>query len=80
MKKRNNRSSPAIAPEEAVEFIESFKLMIAEQDEPTVAISVRIPGNVLRTLKTTARLQGKKYQSLLVEYVRDGLRKDHSRK
>lgn len=77
MKKRNSTVPNKISPEEAVEFIESFQSMIYEKDEATVAISVRIPANILRALKTQAKIKGKKYQSLLVEYLREGLREDH---
>lgn len=73
MKRKNN--SPQISPEEAVEFIESLQKLIQDKDDPTLAISVRIPANILRSLKVTAKLQGKKYQSLLVEYLKEGLKK-----
>lgn len=76
MAKRNSSSKTSISPEEAVAFIESFQAMIHDKDEPTVAISVRVPGNILRALKTKAKSQGKKYQSLLIEYLREGLKKD----
>lgn len=76
MKKRNKSVPNKISPEEAIEFIESFQSMIHDKDEATVAISVRIPENVLRALKTKAKIKGKKYQSLLVEYLRDGVKKD----
>lgn len=77
MTRRNSSSKTSISPEEAVEFIESFQAMIHDKDEATVAISVRVPANILRTLKTAAKSQGKKYQSLLVEYLREGLKRDH---
>ncbi|AFY01354.1 CopG family antitoxin [Bdellovibrio bacteriovorus] len=63
-----------ISPEEAVEFIESFNKMIHDKDEPTEAISLRIPANLLRALKTTAKIQDTKYQSLIVKFIREGLK------
>lgn len=80
MKSKTSSPKNSISPEEAIEFIESFQLMLQDQDEATVAISLRIPTNILRTLKTTAKFQGKKYQSLLIEYIRNGLEKDHTKK
>lgn len=78
MKKSSRKASPKksaqISPEEAVEFLENMRLMASEIDEPTQAISLRIPGNILRTLKLKAKADGKKYQSLIIEYIRQGLR------
>lgn len=63
-----------ISPEDAVAFLESIRKMVSEKDEPTVAISIRVPANILRMLKTKAQSEKKKYQSLIVEYLREGLR------
>lgn len=41
---------------------------------PTIAISLRVPANVLRAIKLKAKAEGKKYQSLMVEYLRRGPR------
>lgn len=78
MKRKNNTKSPSkpgiISPEEAIRFLEDIRLMTSEIDEPTVAISLRVPGNILRAIKLKAKSDGKKYQSLIVEYLRKGLR------
>jgi predicted DNA binding CopG/RHH family protein len=63
-----------ITPDEAVRFLEDIRLMSSEIDEPTVAISLRVPGNILRAIKLKAKSDGKKYQSLMVEYLRRGLK------
>lgn len=67
------KSKQKISPEEAVEFLDSFRKMMAEKDEPTQAISIRIPANILRVIKTRAKMENKKYQSLIVEYLRKSL-------
>ncbi len=72
MKKRRDKTKPT--PEDAVEFIEGMRLMMSDKDEPTVAISLRVPENILRAIKIQAKIEGKKYQSLMVEYCRQGLR------
>lgn len=81
MKKNNknqeSKKSSNVSPEEAVRFLEDIRLMVSEFDEPTTAISLRIPGNVLRAVKLQAKADGKKYQSLIVDYIRKGL---HPRK
>lgn len=75
---RKNRSKPQsepqISPEEAVRFLEDIRLFSGDVDEPTVAISLRVPGNILRSLKLKAKADGKRYQSLIIEYIRNGLR------
>jgi predicted DNA binding CopG/RHH family protein len=63
-----------ISPEEALRFLEDIRTLNSDIDEPTVAISLRIPGNILRAIKGKAKADGKKYQSLIVEYLRKGLR------
>ena len=64
-----------ISPEEAVQFLEDIRNMVADRDEPTVAISLRVPGQILRSLKIKARSEGKKYHSLMIEYLRQGLKR-----
>lgn len=72
---KKEKPLPSISPEEAVRFLEDIRIMNSEVDEPTIAISIRVPANVLRALKLRAKADGKKYQSLIVEYLRNGLRK-----
>ena len=74
MKKSNSKKEKEI--EEGLQFIESFQKMLADQDEKTIAISLRIPKNILTALKFKAQAKKKKYQSLLVDYVRQGLKSD----
>ncbi len=78
MKKKNavkKSLRTEVSPEEAVRFIEDLRLMSSQIDEPTVAISLRVPENILRSLKIKARAEGKKYQSLMIEYLRSGLQR-----
>jgi len=75
MKKNKSTSTDgSISPEDALQFLEDIRKMSAEVDEPTEAISLRVPGNLLRALKLKAKADGKKYQSVLIEYLRQGLR------
>lgn len=68
MKKQNK-----ISPEEAVRYLEDMRLLFAQTDLPTVPISLRIPKNILHLLKVKAKMENKKYQSLIIEYIRAGL-------
>lgn len=63
-----------ILPEEALRFLEDIRTMASDFDEPRIAISLRVPGNILRAIKIKAKADGKKYQSLIIEYLRKGLR------
>ena len=74
--KRSSTSSKvnSISPEEAIRFLEDIRLMSSEIDEPTEAISLRVPGNILRAIKLKAKADNKKYQSLIIEYLRNALR------
>ena len=76
-KLRGKKSSPrerSVSPEEGVEFLESFRILMSEKDEPTKLISIRIPENILNLLKTKAKLDGKKYQSLIIELLRKDIK------
>jgi predicted DNA binding CopG/RHH family protein len=68
--KRNSPALRVVTPDEALEFLESFRKLMADQDEPTKLISIRIPENMLKAFKIKAKTDGKKYQSLLVEILR----------
>lgn len=63
----------AITPDEALRFLEDIRTLQSALDEPTVLISLRVPGNILRALKLRAKADGKKYQSLIIQYLRDKL-------
>jgi predicted DNA binding CopG/RHH family protein len=47
---------------------------MADKDEPTKLISIRVPENMLKALKVKAKMEGKKYQSLLVEILRSEMK------
>jgi predicted DNA binding CopG/RHH family protein len=63
-----------ISPEQAIEFLESIRVLSEDRDEPTQLISLRVPANILRAVKIKASSQNKKYQSLIVQYIREGLK------
>ncbi|MBC7456853.1 MAG: hypothetical protein H7235_01145 [Bdellovibrionaceae bacterium] len=67
MKKNKKRS---VKKEEALLFLEDMQKMQFEKDEPTVPISLRIPANIIRSLKAKAKIEDKKYQSLIISYIR----------
>lgn len=75
--KRDSKiSKDVVSAEQALQFLEDIRILNADVDETTVPISLRIPGNILRAIKLKAKADGKKYQSLIVEYLRRGLKSD----
>ncbi len=71
-KKRNNL---ALTPEQALEFLESFRKLQAGLDEPTKAISLRVPGNILNAYKNLAISQNMPYQRMMIQALREYLSK-----
>lgn len=70
MKKRTE-----LSPEEALEFLESIRTLSSNIDEERKLISIRVPQNLLRSLKLKAKNENKKYQSMIVESIREFLKK-----
>ena len=73
-KRSKTKDEQFITPESALQFLEDMRVMASEVDEPTVSISLRVPKNILRSIKFKAKQDGKKYQSLIIEYIRRGLK------
>lgn len=77
MKKTKSGESivtPRISPSDALRFLEDMRLLTTEIDRPRVSISLRVPANLLNALKTKAKFEGKKYQSMMLEILRKSLR------
>lgn len=64
---------PQLSPEEAVQFLDDMRKLSYHLDEKTVAISLRVPANILRALKAKAKAQNRKYQSMIIEALRQSL-------
>ncbi len=73
--RKNKSAVRPITPEEGFRFLEDIRILASQADEPTVSISLRVPGNILRALKAKAKADQKKYQSLTIELLRQGLQK-----
>ncbi len=70
---KNQKEKNKITPEQALRYLEDMRLLSEQKDLPTSPISLRIPQNLLSLLKSKAKIENKKYQSLIVEYIRLGL-------
>lgn len=73
MKKTIPKKIDKVSPEEALNYLEGMRQLMEQKDLPTTPISIRIPANLLNLLKAKAKIEKKKYQSLIIEYIREGL-------
>lgn len=62
-------------PEEAAIFLENIRITHTHVDKPTQMISLRVPANILQAFRTQAKIEGKKYQSVIVDLMRNHLLK-----
>lgn len=76
-KNNKNEESNKVSVDEALQFLDSFHNMISNKDEPSKLISLRIPENILRSLKIKAKYEGKKYQSMIIQAIREYLKKSN---
>ena len=75
IKNKKNNSKTEISPLQSVQFLEDMRKLSSNTNEPTIPISLRVPANLLRAVKTRAKIDGKRYQSLIIEFIRMGLDK-----
>jgi predicted DNA binding CopG/RHH family protein len=73
MKTRKKPSAEILTPEQAIDFLESFQKMVHGIDEPSKAISLRVPENILRAYKLKAKQEKRGYQTMMIEALRQGL-------
>lgn len=62
-----------LSKEDILQFLEDFRNLQSGQDSKTKLISVRIPENVLEAFKTQSRLMGARYQTRIVQLMREAL-------
>ncbi len=67
---RPKRENSEITVDQAMRFLDDSRTLYQGPDEPTRAISIRVPENVLRSVKLKAKAEGKKYQSVIVALMR----------
>ncbi len=70
-----HQKQPKLTPTQAWKFLEDYNSLIHGIDTKTKLISIRIPENVLSAFKTKTKLIDKKYQSQIVQLMRDWIQK-----
>lgn len=68
-----NKKNKKITPSEALQFLEEMRTLNTKIDGPKKMISIRIPENLLKLLKSKAKFENKNYQNLIVESIRNYL-------
>ncbi len=71
--KKSPPESNKIKPLQALQFLEDLRLLSSNIDGPKKLISIRLPEKMIRSLKIKASQENKKYQSLIVEAIKDYL-------
>ena len=62
-------------PEQALDFLENIRHMQQGQDRPTKLISLRVPGSILNSFKQRAEADGRAYQTMMIQALREFLLK-----
>lgn len=65
-----HKAENRLTPEQAIAFLEDFQQVVHGKDLPTKLISLRVPENILNAFKVIAKSQDKKYQSVIVQLMR----------
>lgn len=73
--KPKNKPKSKIQPIQALQFLEDLRLLNSNIDGPKKMISIRLPEKIIQSLKTKAAYENKKYQSLIIEAIKEYLNK-----
>jgi predicted DNA binding CopG/RHH family protein len=71
--KQLHKTQPSLSAEETLRFLEDFAKIVHHRDLPTKLISLRVPENILNAFKVKAKSDGRKYQSVIVNLMRQWL-------
>lgn len=75
-KQRHKKDGPVLSPEQTLRFLEDFRTTVANVDETSQLISIRVPKNVLRSFKSTAKHRNLKYQTQIVQLMREWIKEN----
>lgn len=74
-KQIHSQTRPELTPEQVLQFMSDFSETVHGIDKKTKLISLRVPENILNSFKVKAKLDNRKYQSLIVQLMRDWIKK-----
>lgn len=71
--------SKKLTPRQVVDFLEDFRqIAAAGKSSKSVLISMKVPENLLNAFKMQAKLQGRPYQTMIKDLMREHLNTVHS--
>ena len=65
MNRKKSRDVERISPEDALQFLEDIRILSSDIDQSSIAISLRVPENILNIIKVKAKADGKKYLRII---------------
>lgn len=74
--KQIHKVQPELTPLQTLQFLEDFRNLVHNKDAKTLAISLRVPENVLNVFKIKAKKKRLKYQSVIVQLMREWLQEN----
>ena len=72
--KQIHKKQKKLTPNQVLEFLDNFQCVVHGQDKKTKLISMRVPENVLQSFKTLTKDKNQKYQSVIVQLMRDWIK------
>ncbi len=69
--KQIHKPSPKMSPEQVLMFLEDFGQIVHGKDSKTKLISLRVPENILNSFKVKSQQEQRKYQSVIVQLMRE---------
>lgn len=73
--KPKKTATSKIQPIQALQFLEDLRLLNSNIDGPKKMISIRLPEKIIQSLKIKAAYENKKYQSLIIEAIKEYINK-----
>jgi predicted DNA binding CopG/RHH family protein len=78
--KQFHKKTERLTPEQTLLFLSDFAHIAYDRDEKTEPISLRVPRNVLNVFKILAKERGHKYQSVIVQLMRNWIKETSKQK
>lgn len=69
-----HKDSDQLTALQALKFLDDFRQVVYGQESKTKLISLRVPENLLASFKVKAKQQDRKYQSVIVQLMRQWLK------
>jgi hypothetical protein len=72
--KQIHKKQKKLNPNQILEFLDNFQQVVHGKDKPTKLISLRVPENILESFKILTKEKNQKYQSVIVQLMRDWIK------